>query len=250
MPQDDDLPAVYSDAQVRALVEHYLIDDGAGVDYGAWKDNAEDYAALKAQVDLIARLSPKTHPDRFPTETAARSYWINSYNLLIIEAVLEYWPLESVKDVKLSFGSRVVPGKGFFLDREIVVGGETTNLLDLEQMVLAQQKDPRLHFAFNCASSSCPVLRAEDWTEEALDQAAREYINDPDNVAVEDGKVRLSRIFKWYKKDFPRDIYPWLQQYAEPGLRAQLQAAIDGRYKRKFNEYDWSLNDGDDEEGS
>jgi hypothetical protein len=238
----------YSDHGLRTLVARYSVDGGESVDYAAWKNSAEDMRALTAQVELIARISPNSHPALFPTEQSRRSYWINAYNTLVLAAVLDYWPLESVRDVKLSFTSRLVAGKGFFYDRKVVVGGKPTNLYDLEKEVLAAQKDPRLHFALNCGSESCPVLRAGDWSDEALDQAARDFVAEPANVTVDNGTVYLSSIFKWYKRDFPRDLLAWLQQYAGDELRAQLQVAIDGAYRTRYRSYDWSLNESDHQE--
>ena len=142
--------------------------------------------------------------------------------------------------------SRLVPGKGFFYDRKVTVGGKQTNLYKLEKEVLKTQKDPRLHFAFNCASTSCPVLRPWEWTDEQLDQAGREFINNKHNVSVESDTVMLSSIFKWYKKDFPTDILVYLQQYAEPSLKQALQVAFDEKYRIRYETYDWSLNSSND----
>jgi hypothetical protein len=161
----------------------------------------------------------------------------------VLDAVLDNWPLDSVRDVKISLTSRIVPGKGFFYDRQVTVGGRETNLYDLEKEVLRQQKDPRLHFAFNSASSSCPVLRPWEWSDEQLDQAARDFVSDPANVSVRDGKVYLSRIFKWYRKDFPDDQAAYLARYAEPELRALLHEADERGYRVEYVEYDWGLND-------
>jgi len=233
---------VYSNETFVRLVKKYLSDDGATIDYAAWKDSPEDLQALDQQVALLANVSPVNDPDQFPTAATKRSYWINTYNTLVLQAVLEYWPLESVQDVKISVSSRLVPGKGFFYDRKVIVGGKKTNLYKLEKEVLKTQKDPRLHFAFNCASTSCPVLRPWEWTDEQLDQAGREFINNQHNVLVETDSVMLSSIFKWYKKDFPADILVYLQQYAEPSLKQELKTAVDGKYKIRFETYDWSLN--------
>ena len=238
---------VYSNETFVRLVKKYLSDDGEKIDYAAWKESPEDLQALDEQVAMLARISPESEPDQFPTPATKRSYWINTYNTLVLQAVLEYWPLESVQDVKISISSRVVPGKGFFYDRKVTVGGKKTNLYKLEKEVLKTQKDPRLHYAFNCASTSCPVLRPWEWTDEQLDQAGREFINDKRNVSVEDDTVMLSTIFKWYKKDFPKDILVYLQQYAEPVLKQELQAAHDGKYRIRYETYDWSLNDAGDD---
>jgi len=242
--QDGDEAVKYSNDVFRELVERYATADG-NVDYQAWKDTPDDLAALNRQVDLLALVSPGSHAEQFNGPAAVRSYWINTYNTLVLQAVLEYWPLESVRDVRISFSSRVIPGKGFFYDRKVVVGGVESNLYQLEKEVLKSQKDPRLHFALNCASSSCPVLRPWQWTEEQLDLAARDFVNDSDNVDVREDTVYLSRIFKWYRKDFPEDTYGYLQQFAEAGLSNRLQAARDGKYSTKYFDYDWGLNDSD-----
>ena len=237
---------VYSNEIFVRLVTKYLNDDGDKIDYAAWKESPEDLQSLDQQVALLARVSPESDPGQFPTPAMKRSYWINTYNTLVLQAVLAYWPLESVQDVKISVSSRLVPGKGFFYDRKVTVGGKKTNLYKLEKEVLKTQKDPRLHFAFNCASTSCPVLRPWEWTDEQLDQAGREFINNQHNVSVESDTVMLSSIFKWYKKDFPRDILVYLQQYAEPSLKQALQVAVDGKYRIRYETYDWSLNSSSD----
>lgn len=241
----DDKSPRYSDQTYIDLVRKYTIDGGEKVDYEAWKNSAEDMKLLDQQVAMIARISPVSHPALFPTRAVQRAYWINSYNTLILHAVLDYWPLESVRDIKISVSSRVVPGKGFFYDRKIVVGGKETNLYTLEKELLRNQKDPRLHFALNCGSESCPVLRAREWTEEQLDNAAREFINNPQNVSVVNEKLYLSSIFKWYRKDFPKDVPAYLQQFADADLAQQLKAAEDGKYRKLYQTYDWSLNAGE-----
>ena len=193
----DGEPELYSNEPFLALVRKYAIDDGQKVDYAAWKKSPEDLAMLDSQVDLIARVSPDSHPELFPTSEAQRSYWINTYNTLVLHAVLDYLPLESVRDVKISFTSRLVPGKGFFYDREIVVGGKQTSLYKFEKQVLQKQKDSRVHIALNCASDYCPVLRACDWSDEQLDAGARDLINDRANVSIDDDTLNLSSILKW-----------------------------------------------------
>ena len=238
---------VYSDDDLLDLIRHYARDDGEGVDYAAWKDQAADLERLDRHVATIAAVSPESHPEQFVTPAERKSYWINSYNALVLQAVLEYWPLESVQDVKISLTSRVIPGKGFFYDRPVVVGGRETNLYDLEKEVLKSQKDPRLHFALNCASESCPVIRPWEWTDEQLDQATREFVNKVENVAVEDETLYLSAIFKWYRKDFPDDIHGYLRKYADTELAEQIALAEERDFPVRYRKYDWSLNEAGDE---
>ena len=70
------------------------------------------------------------------------------------------------------------------------------------------------------------------------------------NLTIVGKNLYLSSIFKWYKKDFPKDLHSYLQQYAESGLNEQLQAAKDKKYQTRYQTYDWSLNARDDEEKS
>lgn len=233
---------IYSDDAFRELIRRYAVGDGDRVDYAAWQASDEDMRALDGYVELIGRISPKNHPERFASKAAARRYWINAYNALVIDSVLDYWPLDSVRDVRVSLTSRIVPGKGFFYDREFLVGGERTNLLDLEEYVLDSLDDPRVHFALNCASGSCPVLRPSDWSEAELERAARDFVNRTENVDVGDGVLYLSKIFDWYRKDFPRDIARYLQSYAEPALKARLEEAAGNDYRIRYRDYDWALN--------
>ncbi|MCG8463686.1 MAG: DUF547 domain-containing protein [Xanthomonadales bacterium] len=231
----------YSNQPFIELLQRFRNAEGA-LDYDAWSESNADLLALEQQVRLLAKISPDSHPEQFADRAAVRSYWVNTYNTLVIHAVLEYWPLDSVRDVKVSFSSHIIPGKGFFYDRPVVVGGEKTNLYDLEKKILRTQKDPRLHFALNCASSSCPVLQPWEWTDEQLEQAASDFINSPANVAVREMAVYLSKIFKWYKKDFGDDIHTYLLQYAQAPLKADLQQAQQAKFPVKYVDYDWDLN--------
>jgi Protein of unknown function, DUF547 len=244
---EGDNSVAYSDETYRRLIEKYSVNDGDSVDYAAWQASDADMQALDEFIRAIGRVSPDNHPEQFATEGLARRYWINAYNALVLDSVLDYWPLASVRDVKVSLSSRIVSGKGFFYDREFLVGGRTINLLDLEEQVLESLDDPRLHFALNCASDSCPVLRASDWSEQELERAARDFINNPENVAIEDGRLYLSRIFKWYRKDFPRDIVAYLRNYADARLDADLATAAKDGFPIRYRDYDWSLNASSDE---
>jgi len=237
---------VYSNQVFISLMHRYVDADGH-VDYERWKQSGNDRRALNRQVDLLARISPENRPDLFPGAEAKRSYWISTYNTLVIQAILKLWPLQSVRAFKMSMSSRLIPGKGFFYDHKVVVGGRKTNLFKLENSIIRKQvRDPRIHFSLNCASISCPVARPSGWSEIDLEEAARDFINTPANVLVKNGKVHLSRLFKWYQKDFPANLYRYLQGYAAAPLHAQLQTATEQHFGREYFKYDWDLNDAGD----
>lgn len=235
----------------EGLLQKYL-DSSGRVEYAAWKANADDLKALDDYLNMIANASPDSHPQLFPTPRDAMAYWINTYNALVIRAVLEFWPIESVNDVKS--GINFVRGQGFFSNRKYLVGGKRISLYDLENKKLRTLNDPRIHFAINCASRSCPPIdrvafRAAD-LDRRLDGRARAFINSDSNVRPDDGEkiVFVSRIFDWYEDDFvaalPKGstIIDYLLLYAGPPLAERLRRAKAEGWKVRPLEYDWGVN--------
>lgn len=102
--------------------------------------------------------------------------------------------------------------------------------------------DPRIHFAINCASVSCPRLPARAFTEEEVETqlhfAARAFINDPERNHITPQKAEVSKIFKWFRADFESpgvSLQAYLNIYSEQDV--PLSTPIE------FLSYDWSLND-------
>lgn len=248
-----------SNADYQSLLEKYVADDGR-VDYGKWKDNAADVAALDGYLGALASVSPDSRPDLFRTQTGKLSYWINLYNAIVLREILRRWPLQSVTAVKINPSSFVKSGKGFFYDLEFVVGGETMNLYDIENKIIrAQFKDARIHFAINCGSSSCPLLRRDAFDPEKLESqleaASTQFVNDGKNVIVDDAKLEvvMSRIFEWYAADFvaftksrtnakEAGVVDFALLYAKEPLSTKLKAAKAKRYRVRFLDYDWNVN--------
>jgi hypothetical protein len=106
-------------------------------------------------------------------------------------------------------------------------------------------KDPRVHFAINCASKGCPPLRSEPYRGDVLDQQlnemARAFINNPKHNRLEGKKLYVSSIFKWFKQDFNDDIIGFFQEYAQGDLKKGLDSNWE-EIKVKYLSYDWSLN--------
>lgn len=121
------------------------------------------------------------------------------------------------------------------------------SLDDIEHGVMRPTfRDPRVHYAVNCASVGCPNLRPRAWRaaslEADLDDAARAFVNHPRGVSVlADGRLRVSSIYQWFREDFGGNeagVIAHLRQHAAPPLAAQLAQAgsIAG------HDYDWALN--------
>jgi len=170
--------------------------------------------------------------------------WINLYNALTVQLVLDNYPVDSIKDISFGFLSFGGPWK----EKLVTVEGKELSLNDIEHRILRPiWKDPRIHYAVNCASLGCPNLQPVAFTaqntEDLLNKGAREYINHPRGVSVEGGRLVVSSIYDWFQEDFGGDdagVIEHLMHYARPELQKKLQGFedIDG------DRYDWSLNDG------
>ncbi|MHC4449260.1 MAG: DUF547 domain-containing protein [Planctomycetota bacterium] len=192
------------------------VDEQGRVDYQAIpRDSLNEFVAM------LGKFGPTRTPELFPTEDHRLAYWINAYNAIVIHQVLERWPIESVEASKAKF---------FYWTRYLV-DGERRSLYAIENDIVRKRfAEPRVHFALNCASASCPRLPGESFRPESLEsQLARETSRFlAEHVEVQGDTVYLSRIFEWYAEDFQPDPATWV---GHAGKRVE------------FREYDWSLND-------
>ena len=169
-------------------------------------------------------------------------YWINLYNAFTVHLVLEHYPLDSIVDIRFGFFDF-----GPWDEKLLRIEGEEVSLNDIEHRILRPiWKDPRLHYALNCASLGCPNLQPKAFNSEnvesLLSSGARGYINDSRGMRFEDeDKLVLSKIYDWYGVDFGDDEKKLLQHmmfYAKPKMNKRL-LAFSGDIDF---EYDWDLN--------
>jgi hypothetical protein len=222
-----------------AFLDRYLITRSTihRVDYRAV--TADDRDRLEGYLTALTR----TQVSRLSRETQL-PFWINLYNALTIQVVLEHYPVESIKDIDIS------PGLFSFgpWDKKLVaVEGREISLNDIEHRILRPiWRDPRIHYTVNCASLGCPNLQAVPYTEKntetLLEKGAREYINHPRGVSIENGDLVVSSIYVWFEEDFggsEAGVIDHLLQYARPDLKLRLQGFRDIDDHR----YNWALNE-------
>jgi len=213
----------------RLLKAHVV--DGM-VDYAGFKHDEADLDRYLAQLE-------KVNPDRLD-RAEQMAFYINAYNAWTIKLILSHYPgVKSIKDLGSLFQS---PWKKKF----VKINGTTTTLDHIEHGILRPVfKDPRVHFAVNCASKSCPPLQDKPFTgadlDRQLDAAAIHFINDPRSNFIKGDKLYVSRIFKWFGDDFGGDIPGFIRTYARDGLAKQMAAAGD-KLEIRYLDYDWSLN--------
>ena len=222
------------------LLAAYVVRGADGIALFAYGRVTEaDRAALDAYVGGLAAtpISGYARPEQ-------RAYWINLYNALTVQVVLDHYPVVSISDIDISPG---LFAKGPWDRKLLEIEGEPVSLNDIEHRILRPiWQDPRLHYALNCASLGCPDLMQKAYAaaiaETLLDTAAHGYVNHPRGARIDGGKLTVSSIYAWFQEDFggsDKTIIAHLKRYAAPPLAAKL--AEIGTIAD--HDYDWSLND-------
>lgn len=226
-----------------AVLAKYVTASADGVNRVAYaKLKAEAHDAVKAYVKRLesVTVTKLDRPEQF-------AFWANLYNAKTIDIVLDQYPVKSIKDIRLGGGLLAIVTGGPWKAKVTKVEGVELSLDDIEHGILRPVfKDPRVHYAVNCASIGCPNLPREAFTgaklEAQLDDGARAYVNHPRGLRVEGGKARASSIYSWFQADFGGSVEGVLahaRRFAGPELTTALKGlnTIDGY------DYDWSLND-------
>ena len=205
----------------RLLKKH--VNNEGDVDY---RNFQKDSLALKSYLKMLSQNPPSK--DWNVQELLA--YYINLYNAGTVELILKNYPLKSIKDINRPWSKA-----------RIQVGNDRISLGEIENGILRKMNEPRIHFAINCASFSCPKLMREAFTpnkiEEQLERATKEFINSDKNK-LSKSALQLSSIFNWYKKDFKldgkTDVIGFINQYS--------QIKINRSAKISYKHYNWNLN--------
>ena len=254
-PDPERLGAILLDVRVQAAST-----DSDGFDYGVVA-RSDAYGNYRRYVSGLRAFDPGQLAGR----RERLAFWINLYNGLVLDAVVQW---------KIQRGVRERPG--FFWRAAYNIGGLRYSANDIENGILrantphpavpavpfgtsdARRRfsldhlDPRVHFALTCASRSCPpvAVYSAQRIDEQLDQATRSFIRGA-GVEIDPvrGRIRLSRLFQWYAGDFgagrlaigdKRPLLRFVAGYLDP-IDARLVLAR-RQWAVAFTRYDWSLN--------
>jgi Protein of unknown function, DUF547 len=226
-----------------ALLQKYVVAGADGLNrvrYATFK--AESQPALKAYVQALeaTKVSGLDRAEQF-------AFWANLYNAKTVDIILDAYPVKSIKDISLGGGVVASITGGPWKAKVLTVEDQRLSLDDIEHKILRVYfKDPRVHYAVNCASFGCPNLGREAFTgsnlEASLDAGAAAYINHARGIAVSGGDAKASSIYKWFAEDFGGDakgVLAHVRKYASPELKQKLESITTiADYG-----YDWNLND-------
>lgn len=226
--EDETAPTISHDGWDK-LVRKHVASDGL-VDYRGFQEDDED---LQQYLDLISA----NPPAKSWSEAEQLAYWINAYNAFTVKVIADNYPLESIRDLHTIPGIKTIWHKEFFK-----IGGQPASLNQIEHEILRKEfVEPRIHFAINCASMSCPILRNEAFTaaklEQQLTEQAEGFLRQPFRNKIAADEIQISKIFRWFAEDFTREgsLVDFLNQYAP--VEINQDAEID------YLDYDWSINE-------
>lgn len=225
---------------------------GGLVDYSGLQRGRADLDAYLRELDEASEQAVSE-----ASQHAALAFWINAYNACALKLVIDHYPIK-----KASFPSSLVKSLAGVPANSIrqipntwkqefcSIAGRERSLDGIEHEIIRPMGEPRIHFAVNCASRSCPVLAPTayktDGLESQLDEAVQRFIDDPHQYRLERGDrpvVHVNKILDWYGDDFggARGVLEFLLRYVPEGDAAYLRQAA--APKLEFNDYDWTLND-------
>ena len=203
------------------------------------RDGKVDYQQLMGDDFLKNKISNIENAEILETTGLTEfSFWLDAYNLLTLNAVIDKLNKNPSWKGNLTIWSKI----NFFYLKRHRVAGKKLSLYTIENKILRKRfKDPRIHFALNCASVSCPVLPGSLFSgvelEDYLEELTSQFINDQHSVVLDNNILNVNRIFKWYKKDFkdPGGVIAFINKYWKGN-------AISEDVTIKYLDYDWHIN--------
>lgn len=240
------------EAWTALLRKHVRLLRGGQASEARYAGFAADRAALKTYLDSLSAVTEATFK-RWP-KPEQQAFLMNAYNAFTVELILTKYPdLKSIKDLGSLFSSPWKP-------KWVPLLGAKLSLDDIEHGLLRARgvyDEPRVHFAVNCASIGCPMLREEAFTGERLEaqlqQQTERFMADRtrNRWNAQRGRLELSKIFDWYGEDFRLghrgigSLSAFAARYADqladaPADRERIRA---GGVDIAYTDYDWALND-------
>lgn len=226
-------PVVKHDEWTKLVKKH--VNSKGLVDY---KGFIKDKADLQTYLDYLSA----NPPGSAWTKKDQIAYWLNAYNAFTVKLIVDHYPIKSIKDLgpkkQLIFINTPWDRKFF------KIGNKTMTLNRIEHRILRTVfSEPRIHFALNCASMSCPKLRREAYEGNKLDEQltaqAKEFLRDTTKNQPDETDPQLSAIFSFYGKDMRKwsgkTLIDYINQYSPVKIRENA--------KLEYLDYDWNLNE-------
>lgn len=195
----------------------------------------------KAKLEIYLKLLSANAPDRNTwTKNQQLAYWINAYNAFTVKLIVDNYPVKSIRDLGPALKIPMI--KDVWHYKFFKIGGIESSLDEIEHSILRKEFDePRIHFAINCASVSCPPLLNEAFVAEKIEsqltKVTTSFINDSSRNKITSDQAQISSIFSWFKGDFIKKgtLIDFLNTYSKVKLKSSA--------KISHLDYNWNLNE-------
>ncbi|TVZ26777.1 uncharacterized protein DUF547 [Gillisia sp. Hel_I_86] len=192
------------------------------------------YAEIKQNPNSLYELLSQAKRVKVSTEDpdVYKAFWINAYNIGVINGIVKQFPVKSPMDIE-----------GFFNAKTHSLGQKSVTLDDIEKKFLLGNypDEARFHFVLICAAKGCPPIIAEAYRPETLEKQLQQQtvktMNSSDFIKVQKDKVLFSELMKWYEQDFTKgngSLIDYVNKYRKTAIPAGL--------KIEFYNYNWELN--------
>lgn len=203
--------------------------------------NYKGFIKEKAKLNQYLKLISENAPDRKTwSKQEQLAYWINAYNAFTVKLIVDNYPVKSIRDLGPELKIPLI--KDVWHYKFFKIGGVESSLDEIEHSILRKEfEEPRIHFAINCASVSCPPLLNEAFIasklEAQLDKVTRGFINDSSRNKITADNAQISSIFSWFKGDFTKkgSLIDFLNLYSK--WKIKLTAKI------SHLDYNWNINE-------
>jgi len=199
------------------------------------------FISEKPKLESYLKLLSENAPDRSKwSKNEQLAYWINAYNAYTVKLIVDFYPTKSIRDLGPKLKIPLI--KDVWHYKFFKIAGVDMSLDEVEHGILRKEFDePRIHFAINCASISCPPLLNEafvaDKLEAQLTKVTVAFINDPVRNKLGTQSVQLSSIFSWFTGDFTKKgtLIEFLNKYSKVKIAPNAKVS--------FLDYNWNLNE-------
>ena len=256
----------HSYSSYNSLLNEYV--ENASVNYEGFIDSRAEFETFLRTIGSVNENDYESW-----TQEQKLAFWINSYNAFTIKAIIDNYPIKrslSLVGIFYAPSNSILQIKGVWTKLQFRAVGKMVTLDEIEHEILRKEfNEPRIHIAINCASISCPDLSNEAYVAERLEQqlaqASISFVNNPQKgvlVNMENGKVKLSMIFKWFGEDFIQNyggtklfnnyslkenaVLNFTAEYLES--QPVKEYLMNNRLKIGYLGYDWHLNQQKDTE--
>lgn len=194
------------------------------------------------------------------------AFWINGYNLEFIKIILDNYPIESTRVLRLFWPpNSIMHIKGVWDGYKFIIMDEEFTLKEIDERFFQKELgEPRVFFAIFYGSVSGVPLRNEAYCGEKLsaqlDDQVKKFLAGPHAFKIDrqNKVVSLSSILQstWYGQQFTanygtdrkfkqqdppvRAVLNFLTKYLSPQDISFLEI---GNYSVQYMKYDWTLNE-------